>query len=112
MRKLPDYYDFLRLIAHQDPWSEQVEFMLLHQVSGKPRTVCGPLQFNEIPEGAPCNPTFRLYGPEAQELMDMLWNCGLRPTQGKSSAGQLDAVERHLADMRAIAFNKLEIKPC
>ncbi len=24
-------------------------------------------------------------------------------------AGQLDAVERHLADMRAIAFNKLEI---
>jgi hypothetical protein len=45
--------------------------MLLHQVSGKPRTVCGPLQFNEIPDGAPANPTFRLYGPEAQELMDM-----------------------------------------
>lgn len=49
---------------------------------------------------------------EAQELMDMLWSCGLRPTQGKSSIGQLEAVERHLADMRAIAFNKLEIKPC
>jgi hypothetical protein len=44
--------------------------------------------------------------------MDLLWNCGLRPTQGRSSAGQLDAVELHLADMRAIAFNKLEIKPC
>ena len=112
MRELPQYYDFLRLIAHQDPWSEQVAFMLLHQVSGKPRAICGPLQFNEIPDGAPANPTFRLYGPEAQELMDMLWNCGLRPTQGKSSAGQLDAVERHLADMRAIAFNKLEITPC
>ena len=34
----------------------------------------------------------------------------LLPTQGKNSARQLDAVERHLADMRAIAFNKLEIK--
>ena len=57
------------------------------------------------------NPTFCLYGPEAQELMNMLWNCGLRPTQSQSSAGQLEAVERHLADMRAIAFNKLEIQP-
>jgi len=112
VRELSQYCDLLRLVAHKDPWSEQMEFMLLHQVSGKPRAVCGPLQFNEIPEGAPCNPTFRLYGPEAQELMDMLWNCGLQPTQGRSSAGQLAAVERHLADMRAIAFNKLEIEPC
>lgn len=112
MRKLDQFYDLLRLVAHKDPWSEQVEFMLLHHVSGKPRAACGPLQFIEIPEGAQVNPTFCLHGPEAQELMDMLWNCGLRPTQGQSSAGQLDAVERHLADMRAIAFNKLEIEPC
>lgn len=84
--------------------------MLLHLVSGKPRAVCAPLQFNEIPEGARLQPTFRLHGEEAQELMDMLWNCGLRPTQSKSSAGQLEAVERHLADMRAIAFSKLEIE--
>lgn len=113
MRRLDQFYDLLRLVAHKDPWSEQVEFMLLHHISGTPRAVCAPLQFNEIPEGAPVNPTFRLYGPEAQELMDMLWNCGLRPTQGQSSAGQLDAVERHLADMRAIAFQLAKIKqPC
>ena len=74
--------------------------------------VAKPLEFEEVPQGALVNPTFSLHGDEAQELMDMLWNCGLRPTQGKQSAGQLDAVERHLADMRAIAFNKLEIKPC
>ena len=111
MRKLDQFYDLLRLVAHKDPWSEQVEFMLLHQVSGKPQAVCGPLQFTEVAEGAQVNPTFCLYGPEAQELLDMLWNCGLRPTQSQNSAGQLEAVERHLADMRAIAFNKLEIQP-
>ena len=47
---------------------------------------------------------------EAQELMDMLWDCGLRPAQSKSSAGQVEAIQRHLADMRTIAFNRLEIE--
>ena len=107
-----DWYRFIRAIAHRDPWSEKVEFLLCHHETGKPRAVAKPLEFEEVPQGAIVNPTFSLHGDEAQELMDMLWNCGLRPTQGKQSAGQLDAVERHLADMRAIAFNKLEIKPC
>ncbi len=109
MREQTEYYDFLRLIARQDPWSEHVNFLLLHKVSDKPRAICEPLQFHEVPDGTPIEPTFRLYGPEAQELMDALWNCGLRPTQGKQSEGQLQAVERHLADMRTIAFGKLEI---
>lgn len=34
--------------------------------------------------------------PAAQNLMDSLWNCGLRPTEGKGSAGALAATERHL----------------
>ena len=42
----------------------------------------------------------------AQLLMDELWDCGLRPTEGAGSAGQLTSVQRHLEDMRAIAFNK------
>jgi hypothetical protein len=107
-----DWYTFIRAIAHQDPWSEKVGFLLVKHETGKPRLVAKSLEFAELPLGAPADPTFNLDGQEAQELMDMLWNCGLRPTQGKSSVGQLDAVERHLADMRAIAFNKLEIKPC
>lgn len=106
-----DWYAFIRAIAHQDPWSEKVGVLLVKHETGKPRLIAKPLDFAKVPAGAPVDPTFSLQRDEAQELMDMLWNCGLRPTQSKSSAGQLDAVERHLADMRAIAFNKLEIKP-
>jgi hypothetical protein len=106
-----DWYAFIRAIAHQDPWSEKVGVLLVKHETGKPRLIAKPLDFAEVPAGAPVDPTFSLQRDEAQELMDMLWSCGLRPTQSKSSAGQLDAVERHLADMRAIAFNKLEIKP-
>lgn len=45
----------------------------------------------------------------AQNLMDELWRAGLRPTEGTGSAGSLAATERHLADMKAIAFHTLKI---
>ena len=45
----------------------------------------------------------------AQRLMDELWTAGLRPTQGKQSEGVTAAQGRHLEDMRAIAFAKLEV---
>lgn len=39
-----------------------------------------------------------------QVLMDDLWACGVRPTEGAGSAGQLTATQRHLDDMRALVF--------
>jgi hypothetical protein len=47
-------------------------------------------------------PTFEVEPEEAQNLMDELWRCGLRPTEGTGSAGSLAATERHLKDMRAL----------
>ena len=45
----------------------------------------------------------------AQQLMDDLWRCGLRPTEGTGSAGSLAATERHLKDMRSIVAAKLNV---
>lgn len=42
--------------------------------------------------------------------MDALWHCGLRPSEGTGSAGSLAATEKHLKDMRAIAFDLLQMK--
>ena len=55
-------------------------------------------------------PAFKLSGEHTQMLMDNLWYCGFRPTEGTGSAGSLAATERHLADMKAVAFNALKIK--
>ena len=44
---------------------------------------------------------------EAQRLVDELWQCGVRPSEGTGSAGALAATERHLADMRKVAFGAL-----
>ena len=54
-------------------------------------------------------PTLSLSEENGQALMDELWKCGLRPTEGKGSAGSLAATEQHLQDFRKIAFKFLEL---
>jgi hypothetical protein len=41
--------------------------------------------------------------------MDDLWASGVRPTEGNGSAGAMRAVERHIDDLRKIAFKTLGI---
>ncbi len=51
-------------------------------------------------------PTLSMNRTSGQLLMDELWKVGLRPSEGTGSAGSLAATQRHLEDMRAIAFKK------
>jgi hypothetical protein len=44
-----------------------------------------------------------------QELVDDLWRAGIRPVDAAGSAGQLDATQHHLQDMRQIAFKVLGV---
>lgn len=53
----------------------------------------------------PMNPTVSLSPTAAQQLIDDLWDCGLRPSEGSGSAGAMAATQRHLEDMRALVFN-------
>ena len=46
----------------------------------------------------------------AQQLMDDLWQAGLRPSEGTGSAGALAATQRHLDDMRKMMFHQFNIK--
>lgn len=46
---------------------------------------------------------------DLQRLVDQLWEAGIRPRAAKGSAGQLDAVQDHLNDMRVMAFSALDI---
>lgn len=69
-----------------------------------------PLTFKDYDVDSPyveMEPMLRLDNDEAQSLMDELWRCGLRPSEGSGSAGALAATQRHLADMQKIAFGTL-----
>jgi len=73
----------------------------------------GVIKWEEITpdmQGIPMDPSFEFSKKEAQHLIDELWDCGLRPTQGSGSAGSLVATEKHLNDMRKIVSSKLKVE--
>lgn len=96
--------------AHAVPWQDTVALLISHYSPGLPatRSVATNLQLETVEEGAEIEPTLVLQVREAQQLMDELWRCGLRPQASHGSAGQLKATERHLQDMRTAAFNLLD----
>lgn len=57
-----------------------------------------PREINKLPEEEILLPI-----ETAQELMDSLWQCGLRPSEGSGSAGALSATQNHLKDMQSLS---------
>jgi len=64
------------------------------------------LVLKKVEESSAITPILTLAPAQAQELMDDLWMCGLRPTEGSGSSGSLAATQRHLEDMRKLVFKK------
>lgn len=61
-------------------------------------------------QGEAMVPAMTISEEAAQKLMDELWTCGLRPSEGSGSAGMLAATQRHLADMQKIVSKSLKIE--
>jgi hypothetical protein len=87
--------------AQSAPWHRSVE---LYIGSTDRKTRVKEIILESIDEGSEMPPSFSLDLKYAQTLMDDLWNCGLRPTEGTGSAGSLAATQRHLEDMRTLVF--------
>ena len=73
----------------------------------------GRLTFEEIKEiGTVVEPSLSIAvnsaDNAAQILMDDLWSCGIRPTEGTGSAGSLNATQEHLKDMKTICYKFLD----
>jgi len=65
-----------------------------------------PVEMDAVVDGLYTEPAFVMSIDSAQLLIDELWNCGIRPTEGSGSAGALAATQRHLDDMRALVFKQ------
>jgi len=73
------------------------------------RKIAGEVVIKPIPDHGLISPLVRISTHEAQIFMDDLWDCGIRPTEGSGSAGAMRAIEKHLEDMRKIAFHHMAI---
>jgi hypothetical protein len=94
--------------------SQSIELRLIHYhgMGGQNISVAEPIVMRPYDRTSGRDhvpPALYLKPHTAQHLMDSLWQCGLRPTEGTGSAGSLAATQRHLDDMRKIAFTALDI---
>jgi hypothetical protein len=102
----------VKIKAHRQIWTQSVELLVCEQnFDGKFSAVADPILMRrlDVEDGRfskPIEATVSLHDDAAQQLMDELWNCGLRPSEGTGSAGSLRATERHLEDMRRLVFEK------
>lgn len=98
----------LKIRAMSAPRWDGVEFLLVDKVGDK-TGIAKSIEFEvdeNYPSGNILEPTFKLQREQAQLLMDDLWNCGLRPSEGTGSAGALVATQKHLEDMRKLVFKE------
>jgi len=104
--------DRIEIRAEKPLYRNRIDLLLLaHGFSsggGETLSVGRSVAFELLPEDHVFGePTVSLQMREAQMLMDELWRCGLRPSEGTGSAGSLAATQAHLKDMQTIAFQLL-----
>ena len=89
-------------------YTNSVDLLVMQRHADGSASVGRPLTMERLEPGAHFGePTLRLGMDAAQLLIDELWRCGLRPSEGAGSAGSLAATERHLKDMRDVAMGLL-----
>jgi hypothetical protein len=94
-----------RAVARKaDEWFGNTISIHFASEEGRRLYVAKPVVMETPDEGMIVPPCVRIDQTAAQELMDTLWQCGIRPTEGSGSAGALAAVQRHLEDFRALVF--------
>lgn len=89
------------------PFNEAISVAIVHD-GRMNRAVVKELKFTNIDDGELTQPAMHLSKTAAQILMDDLWNCGIRPTEGTGSAGAMAATQRHLEDMRTLVFRRAQ----
>ena len=100
----------MEIRAQWSPWYAGIELMVRSQDEAALVCHVGRLTMEEGEPGQIIGPTATLDRRTAQQLMDDLWHCGLRPSQARSGDTTLEATRAHLQDMRALAFAKSKVE--
>lgn len=90
-------------------WNDNVRIYARDIRNGKSfAVVCDGLKLVEGKEGElwPALIDLPMIGGSAQSLFDALWQAGFRPNNGESSVAHVNAVNRHLEDMRTLVFKE------
>jgi len=99
-----------KIRAQKDVISDTIAIYVIEDINGD-RFIGEPLTMRKLEnDGRYIIPTFSVEDMPAQELMNALWECGIRPSQMRNSSSEIRAMTEHLADLRKIVFMDKEIK--
>ena len=99
-----------RMFCRRDPFGRpEYEFKILQMSGGREMTV-EKVEFVEAKAGVMLPVFLKLTAHEVQILMDSLWEAGARPSTAVADIAHEKATEKHLNDMRAIAFHGLKME--
>jgi hypothetical protein len=94
----------MKLRAQRCDYDMRVEFVMFERDERGVTYAAETVTQRKLDDNEMIPRLFNLSPTETQELMDNLWSCGFRPSEGTGSAGSLAATERHLEDMRRLVF--------
>ena len=106
MERLKNQGPFLLVARHH--WGEAFDVQV-REYQDDDMLVATDIAMAKHAEGMVLPTTFQMSAAAGQELMDNLWAEGLRPNVERGREGETLRLEHHLADMRRIAFAKLQI---
>jgi len=78
------------------------DLYLYFYIKDRDRTLSAEITFDEISESTSTPESITIPPEAAQELVDKLWQCGVRPTEGTGSAGALLATQNHVKSLQNI----------
>ena len=103
----------MQVRASKNPWSfgNLVDLRLFDPETRQYAKFCRLEMATPDPKDGPVEipPALQVKMSDAQMLMDTLWDCGLRPTEGSGSAGALLATQEHLQSMKEMATRLLAV---
>lgn len=99
---------FLSARCERNPVGDSISIYLFNRLPNGRIRIATEIVFQEIDatQAITINETIAVSYQTAQEIIDSLWDCGLRPSEGSGSAGALKATENHLKDSQTI-LNRL-----
>lgn len=104
----------IEIMARKEDWTDGISIHMRQRTVAHGTMAAQKIEFAPQAPHVISEPCLVLDLDLAQTLMDELYRCGIRPTEGSGSAGSLAATQKHLEDMQKIAMgllrkNKVEL---
>ena len=95
--------------ARRCDWLDGIELQVRYRTTDGALQV-GELTFKECNPGQISPATVAIDGTAGQKLIDDLWACGFRPTEGAGTAGAMQATQKHLSDLRQLVSHAYDVE--